>query len=145
MKFATLQTLCLLLASTSTAFPLLSEHNHDQHSFSTSPSSDIVSQLIGSKSGSYHDVKTAARVARTLVHRESLTNLNTVDFNSGYPVSFVEYYADCDKDGKPIMLVIDMSSSNRNIEQGSKASLSINVGNHQYRDNVDPHYIGVRP
>ncbi|GME96154.1 unnamed protein product [Ambrosiozyma monospora] len=40
------------------------------------------------------------------------------------------------------MLVIDMSSSNRNIEQGSKASLSINVGNHQYRDNVDPHYIG---
>ncbi|GMG19891.1 unnamed protein product [Ambrosiozyma monospora] len=142
MKFATLQTLFLLLASTSTAFPLLSENNQDQHSLSTTQSSDIDIQLIESKSGSYHDVKTAARVARTLVHRESLTNLNTIDFNSGYPVSFVEYYADCDNDGKPIMLVVDMSSSNRNIEQGSKASLSINVGNHQIKDKVDPHYIG---
>lgn len=90
----------------------------------------------------YDDVKTAARVARTLVYRESLTSLNTVDRISNYPVSFVEYYSDCDNDGQPIMLMISISSSNRNIEAGSLTSLSIGVGDHPLSEHVDTHYPG---
>ncbi|QOU19637.1 hypothetical protein BRETT_003788 [Brettanomyces bruxellensis] len=93
----------------------------------------------------YHDVETAARVARTLVSRESLANLNTYDTNTGYPVGFVEYYADCQQDGEPVMLMIGISSSNKNIAAGSNASLTIRVGDHQPGDRVDPHYIGKVP
>lgn len=93
----------------------------------------------------YHDVETAARVARTLVSRESLANLNTYDANSGFPVGFVEYYADCKQDGEPVMLMIGISSSNKNIAAGSNASLTIRVGDHQPGDRVDHHYIGEVP
>ncbi|OWB84169.1 transcription factor activity, RNA polymerase II transcription factor binding protein [[Candida] boidinii] len=89
----------------------------------------------------YHDSKTAAQIARTLLHRESLTALAT-NTGDNVPVSFVEYYADCHDDGQPVMLMIDISSSNKNIENGSKASLSIKVGDHQLHDHVDPHYPG---
>ncbi|GME95537.1 unnamed protein product [[Candida] boidinii] len=91
--------------------------------------------------GAYHDSKTAAQIARTLLHRESLTALAT-NTGDNVPVSFVEYYADCHDDGQPVMLMIDISSSNKNIENGSKASLSVKVGDHQLHDHVDPHYPG---
>lgn len=90
----------------------------------------------------YDDVKTAARVARTLVYRESLTSLNTVDRISKYPVSFVEYYSDCDDDGQPVMLMISVSSSNKNIEAGSLTSLSIRVGDHPLNEHVNMQYPG---
>ncbi|ANZ74509.1 BA75_01091T0 [Komagataella pastoris] len=102
--------LCLLLASHAGASPL---------------------------SRSYHDVKTAASVARTLVHRESLTQLNSIYQSGelqGVPVSFVEYYADCFNDGNPLMLLVDISTSQKNIAQGSPYSLSIKVGDHQLAD-----------
>lgn len=81
--------------------------------------------------------------ARTLVNRENLANLNTD--HGDLPVSFVEYYADCDEDGDPIFLMIDMSSSMRNIKNGSNYSISIRVGDHGPNDEVDPHYPGGRP
>ncbi|ODV85273.1 hypothetical protein CANARDRAFT_17824 [[Candida] arabinofermentans NRRL YB-2248] len=93
----------------------------------------------------YHDVETAARVARTLVNRESLANVATIQQDgSDIPVSFVEYYADCDNDGEPILLMVDMSTTNKNLLAGSKTSISIRVGDHQLRDNVSPEYIGGR-
>ncbi|QPG73617.1 hypothetical protein FOA43_000929 [Brettanomyces nanus] len=101
---------------------------------------DAKSKIMG-----YHDVDTAARVARTLVFRESLANLNTLDVESGYPVGFVEYYADCQQDGQPLMLMIDVSSSEKNIEAGSNSSLTIRVGDHQPNDFADPHYRGMVP
>ncbi|KAI0464805.1 hypothetical protein LJB42_000014 [Komagataella kurtzmanii] len=102
--------LCLLLASNAGASPL---------------------------SRSYHDVKTAASVARTLVHRESLTQLNSIYQSGdleGVPVSFVEYYTDCFNDGNPLMLLVDISTSQKNIAEGSPYSLSIKVGDHQLTD-----------
>lgn len=90
---------------------------------------------------SYHDEETAARVARTLVKRESLANLNTVTTDQ-VPVGFVEYYADCSNDGQPIMLMIQISSSNKNLVAGSNSSLTIRVGDHQPKDHVNTHYRG---
>ncbi|KAG7853256.1 hypothetical protein KL919_000479 [Ogataea angusta] len=92
----------------------------------------------------YHDVETAARVARTLVNRESLANLATIQKKDGVPVSFMEYYADCEDDGEPVFLLVNISSSQRNIDDGSKVSVSIRVGDHQLNDHVNPHYIGGR-
>ncbi|KAH3684595.1 hypothetical protein WICPIJ_004426 [Wickerhamomyces pijperi] len=89
-------------------------------------------------------VEDAARYARTLVKRESLANVNTINNDTGIPVSFVEYYADCG-DGSPVMLIIDMSSSHRNIKKGSPVSLSIRVGDHPAGEEVDPKYPGSRP
>ncbi|VEU22483.1 DEKNAAC103529 [Brettanomyces naardenensis] len=95
--------------------------------------------------GRYHDVDTAARVARTLVTRESLANLNTYDSKSGYPVGFVGYYADCQDDGNPLLLLVDISSTNKNVESGSNVSLSIRVGDHEPLDHVNHHYVGSVP
>ncbi|KAG7702029.1 hypothetical protein KL951_000485 [Ogataea haglerorum] len=92
----------------------------------------------------YHDVETAARVARTLVNRESLANLATIQKKDGVPVSFMEYYADCQDDGEPIFLLVNISSSQRNIDDGSKVSVSVRVGDHPINDHVNPHYIGGR-
>ncbi|KAG7929539.1 hypothetical protein KL925_000281 [Ogataea polymorpha] len=92
----------------------------------------------------YHDVETAARVARTLVKRESLANLATIQKKDGVPVSFMEYYADCQEDGEPTFLLVNISSSQRNIDEGSKVSVSIRVGDHPINDHVNPHYIGGR-
>ena len=92
-------------------------------------------------------VEDAAIYARTLVKRESLTNVNTISHSGsseGKPVSFVEYYADCG-DGNPVLLAIDMSTSYKNYASGSPATLSIRVGDHPLNEHVNPKYPGSRP
>ncbi|ODV75557.1 CREG family protein CYBJADRAFT_49696 [Cyberlindnera jadinii NRRL Y-1542] len=92
-------------------------------------------------------VEDAAVYARTLVKRESLTNVNTISHSGsseGKPVSFVEYYADCG-DGNPVLLAIDMSTSYKNYASGSPATLSIRVGDHPLNEHVNPKYPGSRP
>lgn len=84
----------------------------------------------------------AAIEARTLLHRESLANLATIDSKTNVPVSFMEYYADCDSDGTLTLLALNIGTSYRNIANGSPASLSIRVGDHAINDNVNPHYPG---
>lgn len=89
-----------------------------------------------------YDKLMAARVARTLVSRESLTNINTVkDFNGRkMPMSMVEYYADCDQDGDPIWLAIDIGTTFQNIKEGSEFLFSIRVGDHHPNDKVNTDY-----
>lgn len=92
-----------------------------------------------------NELKQAASIARTLLHRESLLQLNTISRSSDseIPVSFVEYYADCLCDGNPILNLIDISTSVRNIENGSPCSVSVKVGDHPLRDHdVDIDYPG---
>ncbi|KAF5119357.1 hypothetical protein DV495_004786 [Geotrichum candidum] len=85
----------------------------------------------------------AAVEARTLVNRESLANLATLDVNNNnVPVSFMEYYADCDNDGSLTLLSLNIGSSFRNIAKGSPATLSVRVGDHAVNDEVDIHYPG---
>lgn len=84
----------------------------------------------------------AAIEARTLIHRESLANLATIDAKTKLPVSFMEYFADCDSDGTLTLLALNIGTSYRNIANGSPASLSIRVGDHAINDNVNPHYPG---
>lgn len=87
-------------------------------------------------------VEDAAIEARTLINRESLANLATYDEKRQTPVSFMEYYADCDDDGTLTLLSLAIGSSFRNIAAGSAASLSVRVGDHAVNDHVDPHYPG---
>lgn len=92
-----------------------------------------------------NDVKRAATIARTLVHRESLLQLNTISqvSDNEIPVSFVEYYADCLSNGNPVLNLIDISSSVRNIENGSPCSVSVRVGDHSLSDHdVNINYPG---
>lgn len=91
--------------------------------------------------GHIPDESEAASIARTLVRRESLANINTVDAEN-VPVSAMEYYADCDGDGDPYWLVVDIGSTNRNIEHGSAFSWTIRVGDHPENDQVDTNYPG---
>lgn len=95
------------------------------------------------------DEQEAASVARTLVLRESLTNVNTFKSTrhldgsvTKVPVSTMEYYADCDNDGNPYWLVVDVGSTYQNILQGSDLSMTIRVGDHPANDDVDPNYPG---
>ncbi|RLV92378.1 hypothetical protein JA1_003194 [Spathaspora sp. JA1] len=97
-------------------------------------------------------VEEGARVARTLVHRESLANINTIksikqeDGSFRHlPVSSMEYYADCDSDGDPYWLAIDVGGTNQNIIKGSDYSFTIRVGDHPSNDNVDESYPGSIP
>lgn len=89
-----------------------------------------------------------ASIARTLVFRESLTNVNTfktVSLKNGelkVPVSSVEYYADCDNDGDFYWLVVDIGSTFQNIKLGSDYSFTIRVGDHHLGDEVNPEYPG---
>lgn len=83
----------------------------------------------------------AARVARTLVHRESLTTLVTVGKNN-VPEGYVEYYADCGSDGNPVMLNVHIGTGFRNIAAGSDATLSVRVGDHPVTENTNPWYPG---
>lgn len=91
-----------------------------------------------------------AAVARTLVNRESLANVNTIKLikqSDGttlhLPVSAVEYYADCDNDGDPYWLVIDIGGPNQNIIKGSPFSFTIRVGDHpKYDKDVSDEYPG---
>ena len=95
------------------------------------------------------DEDEAASIARTLVARESLANINTFTSIPGrtgpIPVSLMEYYADCDNDGDPYWLVVDIGSTNRNIARGSSFSWTIRVGDHPRNDDVDPNYPGAIP
>ncbi|KAK6453732.1 pyridoxamine 5'-phosphate oxidase-domain-containing protein [Scheffersomyces xylosifermentans] len=90
-----------------------------------------------------------ASVARTLVYRESLTNVNTVkrveksDGSTRYlPVSSMEYYADCGEDGDPYLLIVDIGSTFQNIVRGSDYSLTIRVGDHPDYETVNSSYPG---
>lgn len=93
-----------------------------------------------------------ASVARTLVHRESLFSVNTIHtFKSSHdeskvsvPVSSMEYFADCDGDGDPYWLVIDVGSPNQDIIRGSPYSFSIRDGDHPSWDDVAENYPGKR-
>lgn len=94
--------------------------------------------------------KEAASIARTLVNRESLTNVNTIKTVQKLdgsvrkiPVSSMEYYVDCDNDGNPYWLVVDMSSAFQNIIKGSAYSLTIRTGDHPQQDKVDTKYPGA--
>lgn len=92
-----------------------------------------------------YSVEEAASIARTLVARESLAQFNTIQQSGSFkdiPVSFVEYYSDCFKDGNPFLLTIDMSTDYQNVLNGSPMSLSVKVGDHQVKDGADPHYPG---
>ncbi|CDR44025.1 CYFA0S13e01816g1_1 [Cyberlindnera fabianii] len=92
-------------------------------------------------------VDDAAAIARTLINKESLANVNTIyqeGEDQGLPASFVEYYADCG-DGNPVLLAIDMATSFKNLNKGSPATLSVKVGDHALDEIVNPHYPGSRP
>lgn len=88
-------------------------------------------------------VEHAAIEARTLVMRESLANVATLD--NGYPVSFMEYFADCNHNGSLTFLALEESQTFKNIDSGSPASLSIRVGDHHFREHVSPFYPGSNP
>lgn len=94
-------------------------------------------------------VEEGASVARTLVNRESLVNVNTIksirngdDSIRHLPVSSMEYYADCDADGDPYWLVIDIGGTNQNIIKGSDYSFTIRDGDHPSNEKVDENYPG---
>lgn len=93
-------------------------------------------------------IEDGARVARTLVFRESLVNVNTFEMvKSGdeltqLPVSSMEYYADCDGKGDPYWLVVDIGSAFQNIEKGSDYTFTIRVGDHPFDEDVDISYPG---
>ncbi|RCK62323.1 hypothetical protein Cantr_09373 [Candida viswanathii] len=95
-------------------------------------------------------VEDGAAVARTLVNRESLANVNTIKPVKrpdgtvlNLPVSSIEYYADCDNDGDPYWLVIDIGGPNQNIIKGSPYSFTIRVGDHaKYDEDVNDEYPG---
>lgn len=103
------------------------------------PGSQNIFQNIGTGPVSKED---AARVARTLVSRESLVNVNTLRKKDGLPTSSIEYYVDCDNDGDFYWLVVDIGSPNVNIENGSPYLFSIRTGDHPPTDNVDISYPG---
>lgn len=94
------------------------------------------------------NVEHGARVARTLVSRESLVNVNTLktvkhgDEHMKIPVSSMEYYADCDGNGDPYWLVVDIGSTFQNIEEGSDYTFTIRVGDHPSNEEVDTSYPG---
>ncbi|CUM67871.1 uncharacterized protein PRCAT00005582001 [Priceomyces carsonii] len=109
---------------------------------------DILNNQIPLQIDVVPNIQEAARVARTLVSRESLVNVNTfqtLESNSEVsqiPVSSMEYYADCDGDGDPYWLVVDIGSTFRNIEKGSSYTFTIRVGDHPLGEDVDPSYPG---
>lgn len=91
------------------------------------------------------DTKLGAEIARLLVQRESLMNVNTLQQNSDLthtPVSFMEYFADCDGDGDPYWLVVDIGTSFRNINMGSLFSFTIRAGDHPTGEKVSEEYPG---
>ena len=92
-----------------------------------------------------------ASVARTLVNRESLANVATIKtwrLENGktrhLPVVNMEYYADCDEDGDPYWLVIDVGGANQNIIKGLPFSFAIRDGDHPDWDKVASNYPGKR-
>lgn len=90
----------------------------------------------------------SASIARTLVSRESMVNVNTFktikrgDKSVKLPVSSMEYYVDCDNDGDFYWLVVDIGSSYQNILHGSEYSFTLRVGDHPVNEEVNPEYPG---
>lgn len=93
-------------------------------------------------------VEDGALVARTLVKRESLANVNTIqsitkdDLIYEIPVSSMEYYVDCDNDGNLYWLVVDIGSTYQHIKNGSPYSFTIRSGDHALNDKVNTNYPG---
>ncbi|KAG5356799.1 hypothetical protein CJU90_2150 [Yarrowia sp. C11] len=145
MKFST-----LALAATAAALPL------SWQQLTLSPT-NMIDQVVGLLKQSVSDETTAseetfhqsgipskeeaARVARTLVHRESLTTMVTVN-KDNIPEGYVEYYADCGTDGNPVMLNVHIGTGFRNIAAGSAVTLSIRVGDHPVVEHTNPWYPG---
>ncbi|SCW00629.1 LAFE_0C08438g1_1 [Lachancea fermentati] len=79
------------------------------------------------------NVKHGAAVARSLLMKERNLHLNTLDRNTGVPVSFVEYFVGSDdcpdvefsNNGNLILLLLEMSSSYRNLQNNSKLSATV--------------------
>lgn len=88
-------------------------------------------------------VEHAAIEARTLVMRESLANVATLD--DGYPVSFMQYFADCNHNGSLTFLALEGSQTFKNIDSGSPASLSIRVNEHHFRKHASPFHPDFNP
>ncbi|ODV67714.1 hypothetical protein HYPBUDRAFT_152535 [Hyphopichia burtonii NRRL Y-1933] len=108
-------------------------------------------QIGGPIDDEFPTVEEGADVARTLVNRESLVNVNTFtkikdsgDSETLIPVSSMEYYADCDNDGDPYWLVIDIGSTFQNIKHGSEYTFTIRAGDHPSGEKVDENYPGGR-
>lgn len=93
-------------------------------------------------------VEDGALVARTLIKRESLANVNTIqsitkgDKSYEIPVSSMEYYADCDNDGNLYWLVVEIGSTYQHIRSGSPYSFTIRAGDHALKEDVSPDYPG---
>lgn len=85
----------------------------------------------------------AAQVARTLVYRESLMNVNTIDQKDNVPVSSMEYYADCDDDGDPYWLIVDIGSTYQNLKIHPSYSFTIRSGDHPPNEEVNTDYPGA--
>ena len=79
------------------------------------------------------DVHAAARIARKMAFKEDLLHANTIDRESGQPVSFVEYFVGSDscrgvetsQHGNIILLLLNMSSTYQNWHKNSKFSTSL--------------------
>lgn len=111
--------------------------------FSVAMTASVSGRSSDQQASKVPDVNEAARIARTLVQRESIGNLATLDAN-GYPVSFSEYYIDGFNSGEPVIILLNISSTYRNIKNSSdgKLSFAIRTGDHQPNDHVDLHYPG---
>lgn len=103
----------------------------------------IPSQIVLDRAA--YDVGEAANVARTLMNRESLADINTIAEYDGalVPISSMEYYADCDNDGDPYWLALEIGLPMRNINAGSAFSWSIRVGDHAPHERVNTTYPGT--
>jgi len=72
--------------------------------------------------------------ARRILSLTDVATLSTVyqhdsPYNlSGTPIGLMDYYADCENKGEPIILAIDIATSFKNVEKGSKLSLSLRWG-----------------
>ncbi|WPK27212.1 hypothetical protein PUMCH_004589 [Australozyma saopauloensis] len=109
---------------------------------------DIFHQLSDVGEEKIPSMEEGAVVARTLVNRESMMNVNTISqsgADKGYPKSSVEYYVDCDGDGNPYWLIVDIGSPYRHISQGSRFSVSVRAGDHPQNEKVDDRYPGGVP
>ncbi|CEP64221.1 uncharacterized protein LALA0_S10e05270g [Lachancea lanzarotensis] len=80
----------------------------------------------------------AAMVARKMAAFEHTLHANTIDRESGTPVSFIEYFVGSDvchgvetsSNGSIILLLLNMSSTSKNWYNDSKFSVSIEKSNH---------------
>ncbi|SCU90602.1 LADA_0F05226g1_1 [Lachancea dasiensis] len=77
----------------------------------------------------------AARIARKMAVSQDVLHANTIDRDSGTPVSFVEYFAGSDlchdvqtsQNGNLILLLLNMSSTFQNWNKDAKLSVSVEM------------------